>query len=769
MARTKGALNKHKKEKPVKEKKKRGRKPGSIKQKQEQHQVVNVNINSKEGTHRRSTTRKEKKKQVQNPMPNIIFNPSINTPSYGFPVNKAETNPPYYDMNSLMQPIQNKPVIKPVDVKPDIETVPSAIPIPKQPPPLPTPEIPTGIPINSKIVEEIVKPVEINPTQSKVEEIKTQGEASAPSYESYETPTEEQKKEHDEKFKKVYEKLKTREDKEGLGRRIPVENVLKSTALAALGGGGVGALNAFVAGTPIIEGAVSGATISTLANLGNEIAGEKGAAIGGAIGTGLVARNEYNKYKKKQQQTLQNEIAPDTQQQEFDNFLETTQSSQAKKTRKRRATMTNIPEDIPTPIFVTQDEAHNLDFKPRKSLPQAPRTKEELQRERELIDYKKELFEQNLKRALTPQEKEDEYKEFVDKFIKDASDKNTERFLKRDKDAVAKLEGAFFIRGSKERVRSKRQIKETKKRFAGLLNTLADEQAAKETKSRQNMQDFLTGEYERAAETYAKTEASKIINSAAKRAITQPAYNEIITDIKTVADAATKINSAAQAKIQRNRYLKGMERVRKYSKLQNTQSKIAFDNFSSALNQQQTADKLADLASKAAADKRKVEGQISLSEMARKQRIADSLSKLVRNKMKDNADAGGEIKQKKAAINTIQKVVRGHQSRKDLRNDILNTASKEKQAATLLQNNIRMHQARKEQDLEKKVVKRRAAAQQIAAQAKTKLTYQFKDARKDLAVKHTGKPLVVQRNTKELILKERHNRGIKAAQSRGLL
>jgi hypothetical protein len=70
--------------------------------------------------------------------------------------------------------------------------------------------------------------------------------------------------------------------------------------------------------------------------------------------------------------------------------------------------------------------------------------------------------------------------------------------------------------------------------------------------SRQNMQDFLTGEYERASQTYAEAEASKIINSAAKRAITQPAYNEIITDVKTVAHAGTKINSAAQAKIQRN-------------------------------------------------------------------------------------------------------------------------------------------------------------------------------------------------------------------------
>jgi hypothetical protein len=86
-------------------------------------------------------------------------------------------------MNSLMQPIQNKPIPSPViktfDVEPEnIETVPSAIP--EKQPPLPTPEIPTAIPINSKIDEEIIKPVEINPTQSNVEEIKTEGEPSAP-------------------------------------------------------------------------------------------------------------------------------------------------------------------------------------------------------------------------------------------------------------------------------------------------------------------------------------------------------------------------------------------------------------------------------------------------------------------------------------------------------------------------------------------------------------------------------------------------------------
>ena len=61
-------------------------------------------------------------------IPNIIFNPSINIPSYGYPINKPETNPPYFDMNSLMQQIQQaiqnnqqtNPIFKPTDVKPTI-------------------------------------------------------------------------------------------------------------------------------------------------------------------------------------------------------------------------------------------------------------------------------------------------------------------------------------------------------------------------------------------------------------------------------------------------------------------------------------------------------------------------------------------------------------------------------------------------------------------------------------------------------------------------
>ena len=42
---------------------------------------------------------------IQNMIPNIVFNPSIAIPQ-GAPINRQETNPPYYDMNSLIQPIQ---------------------------------------------------------------------------------------------------------------------------------------------------------------------------------------------------------------------------------------------------------------------------------------------------------------------------------------------------------------------------------------------------------------------------------------------------------------------------------------------------------------------------------------------------------------------------------------------------------------------------------------------------------------------------------------
>ncbi len=56
---------------------------------------------------------KKRKKSFQNMMipNNIIFNPSLTIPSAA-PINRPETNPPYYDMSSLiqaMQPNQQQP------------------------------------------------------------------------------------------------------------------------------------------------------------------------------------------------------------------------------------------------------------------------------------------------------------------------------------------------------------------------------------------------------------------------------------------------------------------------------------------------------------------------------------------------------------------------------------------------------------------------------------------------------------------------------------
>ena len=68
-------------------------------------------------------------------------------------------------------------------------------------------------------------------------------------------------------------------------------------------------------------------------------------------------------------------------------------------------------------------------------------------------------------------------------------------------------------------------------------------------------------------------------------------------------------------------------------------------------------------------------------------------------------------------------------------------------------------QARKEQKL------REDAALKLHATMKTKLTKQHREAKKELRSQHVGKPLVVAKNTKELILKGNRDRGIKAQQA----
>ena len=60
---------------------------------------------------------------------------------------------------------------------------------------------------------------------------------------------------------------------------------------------------------------------------------------------------------------------------------------------------------------------------------------------------------------------------------------------------------------------------------------------------------------------------------------------------------------------------------------------------------------------------------------------------------------------------------------------------------------------------------REDAALKLHATMKTKLTKQHREAKKELRSQHVGKPLVVAKNTKELILKGNRDRGIKAQQA----
>ena len=63
----------------------------------------------------------------------------------------------------------------------------------------------------------------------------------------------------------------------------------------------------------------------------------------------------------------------------------------------------------------------------------------------------------------------------------------------------------------------------------------------------------------------------------------------------------------------------------------------------------------------------------------------------------------------------------------------------------------------------KKEALQKDAASKLSGALKTKLTKQFNEAKKELNVKNTGEPLVVDKNTKEMILKKNRDRGVKAA------
>ena len=743
MSRKIGSKNKHHKEKPIKEKKQRGRPKGSIKQKQEQHQIVNVNIGSIKTPKRR--TRKQQPQQ-----PTLIFNPSVSLPSFGYS-NREPANPPVIpDFSNV---VLHEPPIPESKPKP----IPSAIPISeaKQ-----QPSIPTGIPISESMVKPIqTEEISIAQPIKPSKEIKPSFpivQASAPpleeqikppskpiisdiihkKYDDYEHPSQAAHLEHEKKFKQIYEDINPKyKDTEGLGKIVGVDKLAKNVLMAAGGGAITGGFGALAAGTSILEGAYSGAMISGFAAIGNEIAGDKGATIGASVGGGIVARNHYKKYLKNQK----NETNETNQQADFDKFLEETESKKAKKLRKpRHGNMISISENVPTPIFVQQNEKHLLDSPKPLNIKELPRTNKSIEDEKYLIDYKKMLFEQNLKRAHSTQEKEDAIESFRKDFRDAASKKITDRIIAKQQAAVQTIEGAILNRNAKAKLERKRVRNQQGQRLMEGLTNVYKEEVAIPT----------IGNRIKAAVQYNKYKQENI----------DKAYDQAFKETSAV----NILQNAIRGHQARNEV---QDMKKKKSIIKQLQTLTPNSNLiaSSSAPPPKEINVMTQQAARMTVPMEKKKPQEQAED--RRKRIVNVLQNAQSMTPASNISNTG-LK----AAKTIQKVIRGHQTRKDIRNTILNIASDEKQAATTLQNAIRGHQSRHRVRNEKKMTElannQLQAGRLLASRAKTKLTYSLQDSRNTLEPQHIGKPLVVLKNSKQLILKERHDRGVKAAKTR---
>jgi hypothetical protein len=220
MSRTKGAHGKHKKEKPVKEKKKRGR-PSKQHQHQQQKQIVNVNVNGGGGGGGGNKTI-----PIPFQLPSTIYDPSLITPHYGIN-DRQPVNPLTDAATDLMTPfiqslisnqaqkvdrIPIKDAVKPVNpVIP--EPIPQAIPVPQKDQSHP---IPPDIIIDSDIQL---------PIHNKHMHHKNLQNMIQPQVPQIKPP-------------------KIIKDPEGLGKRIPIENIgtlAANIGAAALTGGATAA------------------------------------------------------------------------------------------------------------------------------------------------------------------------------------------------------------------------------------------------------------------------------------------------------------------------------------------------------------------------------------------------------------------------------------------------------------------------------------------------------------------------------------------------
>ena len=274
MSRTKGSLNKHKKEKPIKEKKKRGRPSKQHQhQKQNQKQIVNVNVNGGGSGGSKTTTI-----PVPFQLPSTIYDPSLITPYYG--INDRQPVNPLTDaatdlMTPFIQSIISNQAQK-VDRIPIKDAVKPVNPVIPEPPEQykPNPQTDQSHPIPPEILIDSNIQISIHNKHMNHKNLQKEIQPQVPKI-------------------KPPKKIK---DPEGLGAIIPIKNIgaiAANIAGAALTGGTAAAGEAlFMGGTAGLMGAgesIIGATmgagvaggVSTA--LGNSTAGHIISSIAGGI------------------------------------------------------------------------------------------------------------------------------------------------------------------------------------------------------------------------------------------------------------------------------------------------------------------------------------------------------------------------------------------------------------------------------------------------------------------------------------------------------
>lgn len=280
MSRTKGAHNKNHKEKPLKEKKQRGRKPGALGHspkprgsiRQKQHQTVNVNINSDDVS-------QTKKQNIPAQLPSSIFDAAFSNQNYGFntrpAINPPQQAPELASSNLISSFIkamsanqqantQTQPIIIPSS--PIKETKPE----PKIEKPKPEPKIEQPNP--EPIIEQPKPHFTHEDVQHLIDKIHNEHKEIPP------IPQDEPKPVNKKIINDVLG-LQINDKYDGLklkNKFIPFNKVIKGTLLGVAGGASIG-----IAGPSLVNNAISTAASAA----GYYIAGEEGAILGGLVGS----------------------------------------------------------------------------------------------------------------------------------------------------------------------------------------------------------------------------------------------------------------------------------------------------------------------------------------------------------------------------------------------------------------------------------------------------------------------------------------------------